>query len=107
MLTLKKHILATRVGHYVNNSVRVLTRGLDISLSEYLRKLILQDLDSRRLFDDELARSIERTKNLKELKHVTDQTTKLDPRNYSTTPQNNVGNDTLTYILSEKGVHLS
>ncbi|MFX0200387.1 MAG: hypothetical protein ACFFCW_30075 [Candidatus Hodarchaeota archaeon] len=56
---MKKHILATRVGRYVNNSVRDLTRGLGISISEYLRKLILQDLDSRRLFEEELAKAID------------------------------------------------
>ena len=57
---MKKHILATRVGHYVNNSVHVLTRGLGITISEYLRKLILQDLESKRLFEDELARTFEK-----------------------------------------------
>ena len=57
--TMKKHILATRVGRYVNNSVHVLTRGLGISISEYLRKLILQDLESRHLFEEALAKSID------------------------------------------------
>ena len=56
---MKKHILATRVGHYVNNSVRFLTCGLGISISEYLRKLILHDLESRHLFEDELAKAVE------------------------------------------------
>jgi len=61
VITVKKHILATRVGHYVNDSVRGLTRGLGISISEYLRKLIIQDIDSRRLFEEELARAVEAT----------------------------------------------
>ena len=59
VITMKKHILATRVGHYVNNSVRFLTRGLGISISEYLRKLILQDLESRHLFEEELIKVID------------------------------------------------
>ena len=59
MKTLKKHILATRVSSYVNNSVRALAKGLGISVSEYLRKLILQDLDSRKMFEDELKRAVE------------------------------------------------
>ena len=58
---MKKHILATRVGHYVNNSVRVLARGLGISISEYLRKLILQDLESKRLFEDELTEALKKS----------------------------------------------
>lgn len=53
-MTQRKPILATRVSPYVNQSVRRLTRGLGISISEYLRKLILQDLESRKLFQDEL-----------------------------------------------------
>ena len=56
---MKKKIIATRVGHYVHNSVKDLTRGLGISVSEYLRKLIIQDLDSRRLFEDDLAQAVE------------------------------------------------
>lgn len=52
-------ILATRVGQYVNNSVRRLTVGLGISISEYLRRLIIQDLDSRSLFDDDLKIAVE------------------------------------------------
>jgi len=56
---MKKHILATRVGRYAYNSVRVLSKGLSISVSEYLRNLILQDLESRRLFEDELAKVVD------------------------------------------------
>tara|TARA_B100001971_G_C18067508_1_gene471259 strand:- start:644 stop:835 length:192 start_codon:yes stop_codon:yes gene_type:complete len=58
MITVKKHILATRVGHYANNSVRTLARGLGISVSEYLRKLILQDLESKRLFEEDLSKAL-------------------------------------------------
>ena len=36
-----------------------MTLGLGISVSEYLRKLIIQDLDSRRLFEDDLAQAVE------------------------------------------------
>jgi hypothetical protein len=61
--SLKKHILATRVGHYVNDSVKILTKGLDISVSEYLRKLILHDLDSRQIFQNELEKNIIQLEN--------------------------------------------
>jgi len=53
---LKEHMLATRVGHSIYNSVQTLTEAIDISVSEYLRKLVLSDLDSRSLLDDELRR---------------------------------------------------
>lgn len=53
-----KQTLATRVSPYINKSVRMLSKGLGVTISEYLRRLILQDLDSRNLFDDELRRII-------------------------------------------------
>lgn len=56
---MKKTILATRVGSYIEKSVRMLIKSLDISISEYLRRLIMQDLDSRNLFDKELREVIE------------------------------------------------
>ena len=46
-LTLKEHILATRVGKNIHFSVRMITECFDLSISEYIRKLILSDLDSR------------------------------------------------------------
>jgi hypothetical protein len=57
-MTQRKPALATRVSPYVNNAVRRLTTGLGITISEYLRKLILQDLESRRIFDDELKKAV-------------------------------------------------
>ena len=59
---MKRKIIATRVGYYVHNSVKDLTGGLGISVSEYLRKLIIQDLDMRHLFEDELAQAVESSK---------------------------------------------
>ena len=56
---MRKHVIAARVGKYVYNSVQGLTKGLGISISEYLRKLIIQDLDSKRLFEEDLARVVE------------------------------------------------
>ena len=56
---MKKAILATRVGSYIDKSARMLIKSLDISISEYLRRLIMQDLDSRKLFDEELREVIE------------------------------------------------
>jgi len=61
MKTVRKPILATRVSPYINQSVRRLTKGLGISISEYLRKLILQDLDSRKMFEDELKKAVEQS----------------------------------------------
>ena len=58
---MRKPILATRVAPYINKSVRRLTKALGISISEYLRRLILQDFDSRKIFDDELKRVIEQS----------------------------------------------
>ena len=51
---MKEHMLATRVGHSIYNSVQTITEAIDISVSEYLRKLILSDLDSKILIDEEL-----------------------------------------------------
>jgi len=59
VITLKKHILATRVNSYVNKSTRAVARGLGISVSEYLRNLILQDLNSKKMFVDEPKRTVE------------------------------------------------
>ena len=53
---MKEHMLATRVGHSIYNSVQTLTEAIDISVSEYLRKIILSDLDSKSLLDLELRR---------------------------------------------------
>lgn len=64
-----KPILATRVVPVINKSVRKLTRGLGISISEYLRRLIFQDLDSRRIFNDELKKAVEEAEEDYEPKH--------------------------------------
>jgi predicted RecB family endonuclease len=60
-MTQRKQAIATRVSPYVNQSVRKLAKGLGISISEYLRKLILQDLDSRKMFQDELKKAVEQS----------------------------------------------
>jgi hypothetical protein len=59
MKTMKEHILATRVNDYINKSVRVLSEALGINISEYLRKLILHDLDAMKTFVDELKKTTE------------------------------------------------
>lgn len=56
---MKEHILATRVNDYINKSARLLAEALGISISEYLRKLILHDLDTMRTFVDELRKKAE------------------------------------------------
>jgi hypothetical protein len=58
---MRKPALATRVSPYVNQSVRKLAKALGITISEYLRKLILQDLDSRKMFQDELKKAVEKS----------------------------------------------
>ena len=59
VITLKKNILATRVSTYVNTTVRKVVRGLGISVSEYLRTLILHDLESKGMFKEELKHTLE------------------------------------------------
>lgn len=54
---MKEFILATRVGRRVYDNVQVISMAQDISVSEYLRKLILSDLDSKILIDEELRRA--------------------------------------------------
>ena len=63
-MTQRKPALATRVSPYVNTSVRKLAKGLGISISEYLRKLILQDLDSRKMFEGELKKAVDESKTI-------------------------------------------
>ena len=59
MLTLKNHHVATRVSSAVNDAVRRVARGLGISRSEYLRSLILKDLNSKGfLRDEQLKRAV-------------------------------------------------
>lgn len=58
-MTQRKPALATRVSPVVNTAVRRLAKALGITISEYLRALILQDLDSRKMFEDELKRAVE------------------------------------------------
>jgi hypothetical protein len=47
-MTQRKPILATRVSPLVNKSVKQLAETLGITVSEYLRKLILDDLESKK-----------------------------------------------------------
>ena len=61
---MKDFILATRVNGYANNAVRALAKGLGISISEYLRKLILQDLESQKLFQDKLKEAVEQSESV-------------------------------------------
>ena len=56
---MRKPILVTRVAPYLNTNVKRLTKALRISRSEYLRRFTLQDLDSTKIFDDELRIIIE------------------------------------------------
>lgn len=56
---MRKPILATRVSPVVNKSVRLLTKGLGITISEYMRRLIMQDLDSRNFFNEELKKALQ------------------------------------------------
>ena len=50
---MRKPILATRVSPYVNTSVKQIVKNLGITVSEYIRSLILQDLNSKKFFDGE------------------------------------------------------
>jgi len=61
LMTQRKPALSTRVSPIVNTAVRQLTKALGITISEYLRKLILQDLDSRKMFQDELKKAVEQS----------------------------------------------
>jgi hypothetical protein len=60
-MTQRKPALATRVSPVVNTAVRRLTEALGITISEYLRKLILDDLESKQLFEDEFKATLERS----------------------------------------------
>ena len=51
---MKKHILATRVGQRIYKSVQFVSNRLDISRSEYVRNVILSDLENRNVLDIEL-----------------------------------------------------
>jgi len=57
--TERKLALCTRVSPYVDKSVRKLAKGMGITISEYLRRLIMQDLDSKRLFNNDLRRTVD------------------------------------------------
>ena len=48
---MRKPALATRVSPEVNTSARKLAENLGITVSEYLRSLILQDLNSKKLLE--------------------------------------------------------
>lgn len=56
---MRKPILATRCAPCVNNAVRKLANSMGVSISEYLRRLVLQDLDSRKMLDEELKKAVE------------------------------------------------
>jgi hypothetical protein len=53
---LRKPAIATRVSPAVNNAVRQLSKALGITVSEYLRKLILDDLESKRIFNEQFTK---------------------------------------------------
>jgi hypothetical protein len=61
MTTRRKPILATRVSPVVDNVVRILANTLGITISEYLRKLILDDLESKRVFNGHFTKTIGQT----------------------------------------------
>ena len=46
-----KKTIWSRVGADIDKSVRKLAEAMGISISEYVRRLILEDLDSRNLFE--------------------------------------------------------
>ena len=58
-MTVRKPALATRVSPVVNNAVRQLTKALGITISEYLRKLILTDLETKQMFWGEFKKTVE------------------------------------------------
>ena len=58
-MTRRKPALATRVSPTVNNAVRQRTKTLGITISEYLRKLILDDLESKQLLSNDFKKNIE------------------------------------------------
>jgi len=60
-MTQRKPALATRVSPNVNASVRRLTKALGITISEYLRKLILDDLESKQMFKGEFKKAVEQS----------------------------------------------
>lgn len=60
-MTRRKPALATRVSPIVNIAVRRLTEALGITISEYLRKLILDDLESKKMFEDELKTAVKKS----------------------------------------------
>ena len=62
-MTQRKPAIATRVSPVVNNAVRQLTGALGITISEYLRKLILNDLESKQMFEGEIKEAIEKSEN--------------------------------------------
>ena len=47
--TKRKPALATRVSPNIYNSFKLLANNLGITVSEYLRRLILQDLESKKM----------------------------------------------------------
>ena len=58
-MTVRKPAIATRVAPAVNNAVRKLTKILGITVSEYLRKLILDDLESKRILNVQFPKTID------------------------------------------------
>jgi transcriptional regulator with XRE-family HTH domain len=61
VLTQRKPILATRVSPVVNKSVKQLAKILGITVSEYLRKLILDDLESKQMLSKQFTKTVEQT----------------------------------------------
>ena len=64
MTTYRKPAIATRVSPAVNKAVRQLTNALGLTISEYLRKLILDDLESKGMFNAQIKESIEQTETM-------------------------------------------
>ena len=60
-MTQRKPILATRLSPIVNKRVKQLAKALGITVSEYLRKLILVDLETKQLFSEKIRETVEQT----------------------------------------------
>ena len=64
-MTQRKPAIATRVSPRVNKAVKQLTKTLGITVSEYLRKLILDDLESKRILNSQFATTLEQDETMK------------------------------------------
>ena len=55
---MKEFTLATRVGRSIYETVKLFSLNYEISVSEYLRSLILADIESKFDMDEELKRGL-------------------------------------------------